>query len=98
MVVFVFTSLMTRDTERVFMYLLAICTSVLVKYLFMSFTNWIVFLFLSFLFKATPEAYGGSQARGQIESVAAALHHSHSNARSKLRLRPTPQLMARLDP
>ena len=39
---------------------------------------------------AAPAAYGGSQARG--------LYHSHSNARSKPRLRPTPQLTATLAP
>ena len=43
-------------------------------------------------------AYGDSQARGQIGAVAAALHHSHSNAGSEPYLRPTPQLMAMLDP
>ena len=37
-----------------------------------------------FLFRATPMAYGGSQARGQIRGTAAGLHHSHSNARSEL--------------
>ena len=42
--------------------------------------------------------YGGSQARGLIGGVAAGLHHSHSNSESKLHLRPTPQLMAMLDP
>ena len=31
---------------------------------------------------AAPAAYGGSQARGLIGAVAAALHHSHSNAGS----------------
>ena len=34
-----------------------------------------------FFFRATPTAYGGSQARGQIRAVAASLQHSHSNAR-----------------
>ena len=32
------------------------------------------------------------------EATAASLHHSHSNARSEPRLRPTPQLMATPDP
>ena len=41
-------------------------------------------------------AYGGSQARGRIGSVAASLLQSHSNAGSELPLRPTPQLMATL--
>ena len=40
-------------------------------------------LFFFLLFKGTP-IYGSSQARGQIRTAAAGLHHSHSNARSKL--------------
>ena len=43
-------------------------------------------------------AYGGSQARGQIEDVVTGLCQRHSNARSKPYLQPTPQLMAMLDP
>ena len=43
-------------------------------------------------------AYGSSQARGQIRAVAASLHHSHSNDRSKLHLQPPPELPAMLDP
>ena len=35
------------------------------------------------LFRATPVAYGGSQARGRIRATAASLHHSHSNAGSE---------------
>ena len=46
---------------------------------------------------AAPVAYGGSQARGLIGAVAACLHQSHSNAGSKPRLRPTPQLTAMPD-
>ena len=57
-----------------------------------------VFLSFVFFFRATSVAYGGSQAGGQIRAVAAALHHSHRNAGSKLYLRPTPQLMATPDP
>ena len=34
----------------------------------------------------------------KLELQAASLHHSHSNIRSKLRLWPTPQLMATPDP
>jgi len=55
-------------------------------------------LFFFGLFRAAPAAYGGSQARGLIGAVAASPHHSHSNARSELRLRPTPQLTATPDP
>ena len=53
------------------------------------------FFFLSFflsvclsvcLFKATPMAYGGSQAKGPIPAVATSLHHSHSNTVSELHL------------
>ena len=49
------------------------------------------------LFRATLAAYGSSQARGQIVAVVACLHHSHSNARSELCLRPTLQFTATLD-
>ena len=50
------------------------------------------------LFRASPAAYGGSQARVLIGAVAASLCHSHSNAGSELRLRPTPRPMAMPDP
>ena len=41
-------------------------------------------LFVCFcLFRASLEAYGGSQARGQIGAAAASLHHSHSNLGSE---------------
>ena len=33
-------------------------------------------LFFCFLFTAIPEAYGSSQASGQIEAVAASLYHT----------------------
>ena len=55
------------------------------------------FFFLVFLsFLGAPPACGGSQARGLIGAIASGLHHSHShsNARSKPRLQPTPQLTA----
>ena len=39
-------------------------------------------LFVCFA-RATLTVYGGSQAKGQIRAVAAGLHHSYSNARSK---------------
>ena len=37
-------------------------------------------------------------ARGSIRATAPGLRHSHSNARSKLHLQPTPPLTATLDP
>ena len=52
----------------------------------------------NFFFRAEQEAFGGSQAKGQIGATAAGLHHSHSNVGSEARLRPTPQLTAMLDP
>ena len=55
------------------------------------------FLFLVFLGPA-PVAYGGPQARSLIGAVAASLCHSHSNARSELRLQTIPELTAMLDP
>ena len=51
-----------------------------------------------FFFRAAPTAYGVSQARGQIRTVATGLQHSHSNTRLKMRLRPTPQLTATPEP
>ena len=60
------------------------------------------FLSLSFFFlvfsRAASVAYGSSQARGLIGAAAASLCHSHSNAKSRLSLRPTPQLTATPDP
>ena len=47
--------------------------------------------------RATPAAYGGSQARGLIRAVAAGLRQSHSNAGSEPCLQPTPQLTATRD-
>ena len=49
-------------------------------------------------FRASPAAYGSSQARGQTRAEAASHSHSHSNARFEPHLRPTPQLIATLDP
>ena len=43
-------------------------------------------------------AHGGSQARDLIGFAAASLSQSHSTTGSELRLQPTPQLMAMLDP
>ena len=57
-----------------------------------------IFFFVFCPLRATPAAYGGSHARGLIGAVATGLRHSHSNIGSELRLRPTPQLMATLDP
>ena len=58
-----------------------------------------IFFFCRFAFsRATPAAYGGSQARGLIGAVTAGLHHSHSNAGSESCLQPTPQLTVVLDP
>ena len=51
-----------------------------------------------FFLRAIPVPYGGSQARAHIGAAAAALHHSHSNTGSELHLRPSPQLMAMLEP
>ena len=60
----------------------------------------LVFCFLGFfcLFRASPTAYGASQAKGPIRAVAAGLRHSHSNLGSELHLQPTPQLTAMSDP
>ena len=57
-----------------------------------------IYLFILLVFRASPVAYGGSQARGLIGTTAASLRHSHSKAGSKPRLWPTPQLTATPDP
>ena len=54
--------------------------------------------FFFFLFRATPAAYGSSQAKGWIRAAPAGLRHSHSNVGSEPHLRPTPQLMVTPDP
>ena len=62
---------------------------------FVSFRFIYLFIYLFILlFRAVPAAYGGSQAMGQIGATAASLRHSHGNAGSESRLRPTPQLTA----
>ena len=61
----------------------------------------IIYFILFCLFaisRAAPTAYGGFQARGLIEAVAAGLHQSHSNAGSEPHLQPTPQLTATPEP
>ena len=61
------------------------------------FLYYLFFFFLvCFLFRAIPEAYGGSQAKGQIRAATAG--HSRSNSGSELCLPPTLQLMEMLDP
>ena len=58
-----------------------------------------VFLCLFAFFSSVARtAYGGSQARGRIGTVAPGLHHSHSNEGSEPRLQPTPQCTATPDP
>ena len=51
-----------------------------------------------FFFRAAPAAFRGSWPRGRIGAACTSLYHSHSNVGSELRLWPTPQLTATLDP
>ena len=44
--------------------------------------QYVLFCFVFFLFRATPEACGGSQARDLIGATAASCSRSHSNAKS----------------
>ena len=41
-----------------------------------------------FLFRASPAAYGGAQARGSIGAAAVGLRHNHSNMGFELHLQP----------
>ena len=60
---------------------------------FLFFNNSCLFFFFFGLFRATPAAYGSSQATGGIRAVATGLRHGHSNARSEPPLPlTTPQL------
>ena len=55
-----------------------------------------IYLFIYLFFRSVPAAYGGSRAKGLTGATAA--HLCCSNAGSELRPRPTPQLIALLDP
>ena len=43
-------------------------------------THIYTYIYIFCLFRATPVAYGGSQAEALIGAVAASLHHSHGNS------------------
>ena len=64
---------------------------------FSFFLSLFIYLFLSF---SEPHPWHMEVPRlgGPLGAVAAGLRHNHSNAGSKLRLRPTPQLTATLSP
>ena len=66
----------------------------------MLFTYLFIYLFIGLyvFFRAVPTVFEGSQTRGLIGAVVAALRHSHSNTRSEPHLQPTPQFMAMPDP
>ena len=53
-----------------------------------------LFFFFFCFFRATPAAYGDSQARGPIGAAAASLYQSHSHVISEPHLQPTHQLTA----
>ena len=70
------------------------CTTIIA--ICVQFSSSVSFSSVFCLFRAAPEACGGSQARGRIRATAASHSpshsHSHRNTRSELRLWPTPQL------
>ena len=94
--------------KETFILKLSMTCSNLVKYTFVNKDKTFIFFslldpskiwnFFCCLFRAIPETYGGSQARGWIGTVASGLHHSHSTAESEPHLQPTPQLTAMPDP
>ena len=69
----------------------------LVEHKEIGFFCFLVFFFF-LLFGVTPMACGGSQARDPIRDTGAGLQHRHNNIRSKVCLRPTPQLTEMPDP
>ena len=79
---------------------LDVITAYCLKALVWSLTTHLIFLdfFIFCLFRAIPVAHGACQARSLIGTIAAGLHHSHSNVGSKPHLRPTPQLTAGIKP
>ena len=86
-----------RRSSQVAQYVKAPMLSLLESLLWCSFDTWprnlaclgcrqkqfYLFICLFCLFRATPMAYGGSQARGLIGAVAIGLHHSHSDIGSE---------------
>ena len=64
------------------------------NFLFFIFIYLFIYFFVFGLFRATLVAYGRSQAKVLIGAVVAGLHHSLSNAGSKMCLRPTPQFIS----
>ena len=88
--------LMTSDVENLHMFI-GHFYIFLMKCPFKSFDPPHFFFFFFFL-QLHMRNYRSSQARGQIGARAAGLHHSHSNARTELRLWPSLQLAATRDP
>ena len=78
-------------TNTIIKYWLTVLSSLISFFLFF-------FFFLFAFSRAALAAYGSSKARGRIGAIATSLRQSHSNEGSKPHLRPTPQLMAMLDP
>ena len=61
----------------------SVLTDIYVEANFILFYSFVISILIFCLFRATPAAYGGSQATGRIGAVAADLHHRHSNAKSE---------------
>ena len=74
----------------------ALKSKIIIIFLYLFVLNSRIFSFC--VFRATPSAYGDSQASGLIRAVAAALNQSHSNMGSELHLQSTPQLNQILNP
>ena len=98
-----------RNIERIKYYLLEPCFNfILSSYIISapfirkvnesSISTVLSFFFFLVFSRAAPMAYGSSQVKDLNGTIAAILHHSHSNAGSDPHLQPTPQLTATLDP
>ena len=79
-----------KDLNRIY-------SEIMPLFLFIFCYYYYCYCYYYYIFRVASAAFGSSQARDQIRATAANLCHSHSNARSELRLQPTAQLTATMD-
>ena len=85
-ILFLYFLLISQAFQFIFCHSAENTTCFMVCSMLTSSESFSVFLLSFFFFRATPTAYGGSQAMGPIGDVAAS--HSHSHSHSKTRSEP----------